>query len=125
LGKTQQTGYRPVLEKLRKNVTGLQALILVGPDGVVEQIIEDPSLDLETIVGEYTTLLRIARSASEDSGSGDLVENVVVSERSIMIARTVAAELYLILLSRAQDQIGRARYELKQAAWEIRGQTSK
>ena len=109
-----------MLEKLRQNITGLQALILVGPDGVIEQIIEDTTLDLETILGEYTTLLRIARSASEDSGSGDLVENIVVSERSIMIARTVAAEQYLILLSRSQDQIGRARYELKQAAWEIR-----
>ena len=109
-----------MLEKLRKNVAGLQALILVGPDGVLEQIVEDTTLDLDTIVGEYTTLLRIARSASEDSGSGDLVENIVVSERSIMIARSVASEQYLILLSHSQDQIGRARYELKQAAWEIR-----
>lgn len=109
-----------MLEKLRKNLTGLQALILVGPDGVLEQIIEDTTLDLETILGEYTTLLRIARSASEDSGSGDLVENIVVSERSIMISRSIAPEQYLILLSRSRDQIGRARYELKQAAWEIR-----
>jgi predicted regulator of Ras-like GTPase activity (Roadblock/LC7/MglB family) len=131
LGKSQQTGFRQVLEKLRKNVTGIQALILVGPEGVVEQLVEDSTLDLETIVGEYTTLLRIARSASEDSGAGDLVENIVVSERSIMIARSIAPEQYLILLSRSQDQIGRARYELKQAAWEIgkgaeiRGQTPK
>ena len=110
-----------MLEKLRKNVTGIQALILVGPDGVIEQIVEDTTLDLETIVGEYTTLLRIARSASEDSGAGDLVENIVVSERSVMIARSIAPEQYLILLTRSQDQIGRARYELKQAAWEIRG----
>ena len=108
-----------MLEKLRKNVTDIQALILVGPNGVVEHMVEDKTLDLETIVGEYTTLLRIARSASEDSGAGDLVENIVVSERSIMIARSMASEQYLILLSRSQDQIGRARYEVKQAAWEI------
>ena len=114
-----------MLEKLRKNVAEIQALILVGPQGVIEQIVEDSSLDLDTIVGEYTTLLRIARSASEDSGAGDLVENIVVSERSIMIARGVAPGQYLILLSRSQDQIGRARYELKQAAWEIRGQSAK
>lgn len=98
----------------------VQALILVGPEGVVEQLVEDNQLDLDTIVGEYTTLLRVARSASEDSGAGDLVENIVVSERSIMIARSIAAGQYLILLSRSQDQIGRARYEVKQAAWEIR-----
>ena len=119
LEKLKQTGFRKVLEKLRKNVAGFQAVILVGPEGVVEQLVEDSKLDLETIVGEYTTLLRIARSASEDSGAGDLVENIVVSKRSIMIARSIASEQYLILLSTSQDQIGRARYELKQAAWEI------
>jgi predicted regulator of Ras-like GTPase activity (Roadblock/LC7/MglB family) len=129
LEKLQHSGFRQVLEKLRKNVADVQALILVGPEGIVERIVEDATLDLDTIAGEYTTLLRIARSASEDSGAGDLVENVVVSERSIMIARTIASEQYLIVLSRSQDQIGRARYEVKQAAWEIReiirGQTPK
>ena len=119
--KLQQPQFRQVLENLRKNVAGIQALILVGPQGVVEELVEDSKLDLETIAGEYTTLLRIARSASKDSGAGDLVENIVVSERSVMIARSIPPEQYLILLSKSQEQIGRARYELKQVAWEIGG----
>src|SRR4051812_7089564 len=98
--------FREVMESLRTNISDIQAVILVGPDGVIERIVEDAELDLETIVGEYTTLLRIARSASEDSGAGNLVENIVVSERSMMVARSVAPEQYLILLSRAADQIG-------------------
>src|SRR5207244_7577925 len=73
----------------------------------------------------YEMLLRVARSAAEDSGSGNLVENIVVAEKSIMIARSVSPEHYLILLSRSQDQIGRARYELKQAAWEIRSEDTR
>jgi predicted regulator of Ras-like GTPase activity (Roadblock/LC7/MglB family) len=111
--------FREVLAKLRDSVTDIQAVILVGPEGVVDYVLDDTSLNLETIAGEYATLLHIARSASEDSGSGNLVENIVVSEKSIMIARSVAAEHYLIMLARSQDQLGRARYELKQAAWEI------
>lgn len=114
-----QARFREILEKLRKNVTDIQAVILVGPDGVVDHMVDDPVLNIETIAGEYATLLRIARSASEDSGSGNLVENIVVSEKSIMIARNISPDHYLILLSRSQDQIGRARYELKQAAWEL------
>jgi predicted regulator of Ras-like GTPase activity (Roadblock/LC7/MglB family) len=114
-----QPKFREVLAKLRQTVTDIQALILVGPEGVLEYTLDDPSLNLETIAGEYATLLHIARSASQDSGSGNLVENIVVSEKSIMIARTVTSEHYLILLARSQDQLGRARYELKQAAWEL------
>ena len=116
---SKQAVFRKVLGQLRKNVADIQAVILVGPEGVVDHMVQDPSLDIETIVGEYITLLRIARSASEDSGAGNLVENIVVSERSMMIARSIPPEHYLILLSRSQDQIGRARYELKQAAREI------
>lgn len=114
-----QTKFPEVAATLRKSVTDIQAVILVGPQGVIDHVLDDKSLNLETIAGEYSTLLHIARSASEDSGSGNLVENIVVSEKSVMIARTVSPGHYLILLARAQDQIGRARYELKQAAWEI------
>ena len=107
------------MAKLRQSVENIQAVILVGPEGVIDHTLSDTSLNLETIAGEYATLLHVARSASEDSGSGNLVENSVVSEKSVMIARTVSPEHYLILLARSQDPIGRARYELKQAAWEF------
>jgi predicted regulator of Ras-like GTPase activity (Roadblock/LC7/MglB family) len=122
LENSQQARFRQALEKLRKKVTDIQAVILVGPEGVEDRMVQDSTLDIETIVGEYITLLRIARSASEDSGAGNLVENIVVSEQAIMVARSISPDHYLILLSKSHDQIGRARYELKQAAWEIRGQ---
>ncbi len=118
MGDLKRT-FRKALDQLRKSITSVQALILVGPDGIVDYMAEDPGLNIELIAGEYATLLRIARSASEDSGSGNLLENIVVSEESIMIARNVSGEHYLILLSRAQDQIGRARFELKQASREF------
>jgi len=117
--KPLQPKFRDVLAKLRKTVSDIQALILVGPEGVIDYTLDDASLNLETIAGEYATLLHIAHSASQDSGSGNLVENIVVSEKSIMIARAVTSEHYLILLLRSHHQLGRARYELKQAAWEL------
>ena len=100
-------------------MTQIQAVMLVGPHGVVDHVLDDPALNLETVSGEYATLLRIARSASQDSGAGNLVENILVSDNSIMIARTVSPDHYLIMLSRSRDQIGRARYELKLAAREM------
>jgi predicted regulator of Ras-like GTPase activity (Roadblock/LC7/MglB family) len=115
-----QTRFREVLKTLRKNVAGIQAVILVGPDGILDHVLDDPALNIETIAAEYATLLHIASSASEDSGSGNLVENILVSEKSTMIARSLSPDHYLILLSRAQDKIGRTRYELKLAAWELR-----
>lgn len=110
---------RPLLASLRRNLKHIQAVILIGPQGVLDYVLNDPTLNFETITGEYAMLLRIARSASEDSGAGNLIENVMVSEKSIMIARSVSPDNYLILLCGAEDQIGRARYELRQAAWDL------
>ncbi len=97
--------------------------MLLGPDGVLDHVGVDPSLNLEPLAVEYGTLLRIAGRASEDTGAGNLIEQIVVCEKSVMIARAVSAGHFLILVCTSQDQIGRARYELKQAAWEIQGKT--
>lgn len=114
-----QKEYRDVLNNLPRKIPGIQAVILAGAHEVIDSVCVDASLDLDTIAAEYATLLRIAGRTSEDTGAGNLVEQIVVSERSIMIARNISSEEFLILVCRSQDQIGRARYELRHAAWEI------
>ena len=111
--------FREIVDKLRRSLSRFQAALLVGPYGLVDCVADDPDVNVETIAEEYATLLRIAQSASEDSGAGNLVENILVSEKSVMLARRLSPERYLLLLSHAHDQIGRARYELKLAAREI------
>jgi predicted regulator of Ras-like GTPase activity (Roadblock/LC7/MglB family) len=117
--KATENEFRTILDGLRKKIPDVQAVILAGPNGVVECVLADPELDLDTIAAEYATLFRIAGRTSQDTGTGNLVEHIVVAERSIVIARSVSPGEHLILLCRSQDQIGRARYELRHAAWEI------
>jgi len=108
-----------ILERLRNKVDDTRAVVFAGPDGIIDHILVDPALSIETIASEYAMLLRIAGRTAEDTGAGNLLEQIVVSERSTMIARSVSPEHFLILVCRSQVQIGRARYELKQAAREI------
>jgi predicted regulator of Ras-like GTPase activity (Roadblock/LC7/MglB family) len=114
-----QTKYRAILERLRNSVDETQAVILAGPEGIVDYVTADPAINIESIASEYAMLLRIAGHTSEDTGAGNLLEHIVVSERSLTIARAISSQHFLILLCRAQDQIGRARYQVKQAAREI------
>jgi predicted regulator of Ras-like GTPase activity (Roadblock/LC7/MglB family) len=114
-----QTNYRTLLERLRKKIDDTLAVVLAGPDGLVDYLAVDPTLSIETVASEYAMLLRIAHRTSHDAQAGNLLEHIVVSERFIMVARTVAPEHFLILFCRRPDQIGRARYEVKQAAREI------
>jgi predicted regulator of Ras-like GTPase activity (Roadblock/LC7/MglB family) len=114
-----QKEYRDVLNNLPRKIPGIQAVFVAGAHEVLDSVCVDTSLDLDTIATEFATLLRIAGRTSEDTGAGNLVEQIVISEKSVVIARHVSAEEFLILVCRGQDQIGRARYELRQAAWEI------
>lgn len=112
------TRFRDVIHQLRSNVAGTRAILLIGPDGqMLDHLAVDPRFDAEGFASEYAMLLRIARRTSEDTGAGDLTEHVSVSDHSITVARCFAADYYLVLVSDVQDQIGRARYELRRAAW--------
>jgi predicted regulator of Ras-like GTPase activity (Roadblock/LC7/MglB family) len=123
MGRTLSgTMFREAMNQLRKNVKGTRAVVLIGTDGIVaDHLRVAQSFDVEAFASEYATLLRIARRTSEDTGSGDLTEHIIVSARSITVARAFGPESYLVLVSDIQDQIGRARYELKRAARYIAG----
>jgi len=109
--------FREVVKQLRENVSGIKAIVVIGPDGVVtDHLTLERGFDLDTFGSEYATLLRIARRTCEDTGSGNLSEHISISERMVTVARRFASDSFIILVSTLQDQIGRARYELKRAA---------
>ena len=117
---TLQSRFRPALERLQQKIAGTKAIVVVGSDGVVvEQLAVDSAADTEMLAAEFATLLRIARRTSEDTGAGGLIEHILVSDKAITLARHVSADHFLILICEVRDQIGRARYELKQTAWEL------
>ena len=85
----------------------------------MDQVLVDPAPNIELLAAEFAMLLRIAGRTSEDTGIGGLIEHILVSDKGITIARHISADQFLILVFDMQDQIGRARYEMKQAAWEL------
>ena len=109
--------FREAVNSLRSEVTGVKAIILIGMDGeVLEYFVADSAFDIGTFVAEYTTLLRIASRTSEDTGSGELLEHISVSKRTMAFARAIPSGSYLVLISDARALVGRVRYEMKMAA---------
>ena len=113
-----ETRFRECMEQLRDKIAGTTAIVLIGPGAVIDHLSSGNEFDSDALA-EYATLLRIARRASQDAGTGDLVEHIVVSEKSVIVARTVLSDYFLILAATHQDQLGRARYELKRAAQDL------
>jgi predicted regulator of Ras-like GTPase activity (Roadblock/LC7/MglB family) len=107
------------MEHLRHKVPTARAVILVGSGGVIDHLTTGQAFDVDAFAAEYATLLRIARRTSHDAGTGDLIEHVVVSEKSVIVARNVLSEYFLLVVASDRAQLGRARHELKRVAREL------
>jgi predicted regulator of Ras-like GTPase activity (Roadblock/LC7/MglB family) len=107
------------MESLRSRLAGATAIVLVGPSGVVDHVKISRSLDVDAFASEYATLLRIARRTSEDAGTGKLIEHIVVSQKSVIVARSILSDYFLIAVVSEREHLGRARYELKRLARDL------
>ncbi len=84
----------------------------------------DSTLDPETL-SEFATILRIAQHTSEDTAAGQLSEMSWTADRSLVLARRVSGESFLILAGDPGLRVGFAWYLLRRAAWELRPQFEK
>ena len=104
---------RDLCEGLLRKIPGIRAVVAIGLDGsVLDQVLVGNSIDSHVLASEYATLFRIATRTSDDAGTGEAVEHIVGSDRFTIIARRVAPDLILMVVTES-DQVGRARYELK------------
>ena len=95
-------------------------MFIVGPEGeLVEHAAIDSKFEMESFAVEYAMLLRITRRASEDAGTGDVAEHIIVSDNAVIVARRLPSDHFAIVVSAAQEQLGRLRYELKRAVWKL------
>jgi predicted regulator of Ras-like GTPase activity (Roadblock/LC7/MglB family) len=111
--------FRDLLDRLRNKVPVAIAIVIIGPRGVLDHLKDATFFDVDVFAAEYATLLRIARRTSDDAGTGGLVEHIVVSETSVTIARQIASDYFLLLVSKDREHLGRARYEVKQVARDL------
>ena len=94
----------------------MQALVLLGPDGgLLGHASADPHFDSDTFVSEYATFLRIARRTAEDTAMGDPEEYILVSSPGLILVRRLPEDHFAVLVSSAEGQVGRLRYELKRS----------
>ena|GEM_PF-1685781 len=109
-----QPTFERIFSKLRKAVSGVHALVLVGADGeLVDHAATRLDFDVSVFAAEYATLIRIAQRTAQDTSMGDLTEYVAVADAGVIVARRLSSNHFAIALCSRQEQLGRLRYELK------------
>ncbi len=102
------------LEETVKSISGGQAGILMGFDGIpVDTYAANESLDIETVGMEFSVVLRDVRKAAELLETGIAEELTVRTEKLSTIIRVVNDEYFVALALSPDGNLGKARYLLR------------
>ncbi|HET9131747.1 MAG TPA: roadblock/LC7 domain-containing protein [Terriglobia bacterium] len=103
-----------LFNSLRDRIPELKAAIIISAaSGVVAHSSPNFSVDAESFAAEYAALFRIARRTAEDTSMGDALEQILISEKAILIARRVGSDDVAVFVCGANEHLGRLRYEIR------------
>jgi predicted regulator of Ras-like GTPase activity (Roadblock/LC7/MglB family) len=106
------------LASIANRIEGCAAVVILGIDGIpIERHVRDldPSLDVDMIAAEFTTLLRRSIRTASDTELGDLREMVFATDTMIFLLRPITPEYFFLLALNLGGNVGRARFELRRA----------
>jgi predicted regulator of Ras-like GTPase activity (Roadblock/LC7/MglB family) len=111
-------GFTDTLTEIIYRIEGCAAVIILGIDGIpIERQIGDldPTIDLDLMVTEFTTLVRRNLRTAADTELGAMQEMVFVMDLLTLVARPITPEYFLLVALNPGGNVGRARFELRKA----------
>ena len=106
------------LTQMVDRIEGCAAGAILGVDGIlIERYVHQlaPSMDIDVLATEFTTLLRRSMRTASDTELGDLREMLLATDHMTFLVRPITAEYFLLLAMNPGGNIGRARFELRKA----------
>lgn len=113
-----QVNFAEALSRIVDRVEGGVAAVILGIDGIpIERHVAfpDPTMDIDSVATEFTTLLRRSMRTASDTGLGELSEMILATDRMTFLLRPITPEYFLLLAISKSGNVGRARFELRKA----------
>ncbi len=108
--------FKEMLESMIERTEGSLGALIMGTDGIaVEKVLGEAGADanLDVAAAEFTSLVRNAQRAGNDTGLGALRELVISLESAIVLMRVLTKDYFVVLAIGAEGNIGRGRFELR------------
>jgi predicted regulator of Ras-like GTPase activity (Roadblock/LC7/MglB family) len=110
--------FKNLLENIIERTEGSLGALIMGTDGIaVEKVLGEAGMDanLDVAAAEFTSLVRSAQRAGNDTGLGGLRELVISLEGAVMLMRLLSRDYFVVLALNSHGNIGRGRFELRKA----------
>jgi predicted regulator of Ras-like GTPase activity (Roadblock/LC7/MglB family) len=112
--------FTETLNEIADRMQDVYCVLLMGMDGMpIDKVTRNKSTNVESISAEFTALLRVTRQTSNEAEAGKLDEMIVLSDEMILVMKAITTEYFLMLILPPDANLGRARFELKKAKYEL------
>ena len=106
--------FKSLLSQVPEKTGGVLGIALVSLDGIaIEKIQHDPTVNLDTIIAELTDRMKRSMGASGEMGLGTLTEQVVFSDKAVVILRNVHEEYFILCAAKPDGWHGRVRHAIR------------
>ena len=113
-------GFSEVLQELRPHLKDCVGLVVMGMDGIaIEKMDFGQEFNFEALSAECTTLLRDTRVASENVGTGNFKELIVMTEKLVIVTVAITEDYVLLGALRQGCNYGQSRYYMKRASLKL------
>lgn len=114
--------FKETLQSIIERTEGAIGALIMGTDGIaVEKVMKPEGSDanLDVAAAEFTTLVRSAWRAGQDTGLGGLRELVISLEHVNVVLRLFNRDYFIALALQPDGNLGRGRFELRKAELEL------
>ena len=90
----------------------------MGMDGLpIEKVVRNDALNMEAITAEFTTVIKLTNLTTGEVNAGQLDEVIILSDKMILLTKSITSEYFLLMILSQDGSLGRARFELKKAKY--------
>lgn len=114
--------FRDVLEGIRDRVDGTLAVSLIGLDGISVESINPGTVPLDVMGAEFGGFIKSIRLSNTELNTGEVLQFSLLTERYLAFVSAVTSEYYVLLVTKADGNYGRARFELARAKQLLHGE---
>lgn len=110
--------FKEMLNSIIERTEGSLGALIMGTDGIaVEKVLGEAGAEanLDVAAAEFTSLVRGAQRAGNDTGLGKLKELVVSLDGAVLVMRVLSRDYFVVLALNSQGNLGRGRFELRKA----------
>ncbi len=104
--------FSDILQRVVEEAGGGIGAVLMGYDGIaIDQFFQPgDEIDLQMVVVEYSNVLKEIRKTAEILSLGEMEEISILTDRFIIVIRTLCDDYFFALLLNRDGNFGKGRY---------------